>query len=428
MAGKSKGAHKDKQLSAAFVRSVTEPGTYIDGNGLMLKVDKSGAKRWVQRLMVSGARVDMGLGPVSLVSLADARAKALDNRRVARSGGDPRPEKVAVAPSFTEAMEKVLARKEAEFSNAKHRLQWRSTLETYALPIIGRMKLSDIEPSDILRVLSQEVDGEGGSLWQARTETATRLRRRIEAVLSWATVAGHRSGDNPARWKGNLDHMLPAPSKISETIHHPALKLSDAQRWWRQLTRREGMAALALSFLALTWARSGEVRAMEWDEVDLDKAMWVVPARKMKMGREHRVPLPSQAVDLLKKVPREGDSPLVFPAPRGGLLSDMSLSACMRRMHEFSVENDLGGYFDPRSGRPAVPHGLRSTARDWAAEHGFERDLAEIALAHDVGEVTERAYRRTDMLERRRAMLAEWANFLTAAQIADRVVRIRRAR
>ncbi len=428
MPGKSKGAHKEKQLSAAFVRSASDPGTYIDGNGLMLKVDKSGAKRWVQRLVVDGKRVDIGLGSASLVTLAEARGMAFDNRRVARSGGDPRPEKAVCPPTFSEAMEKVLARKDAEFSNDKHRAQWRSTLEKYAVPILGRAKVSAIEPSDILRVLTQEVADGSGPLWEARTETATRLRRRIEAVLAWATVAGHRSGDNPARWKSNLDHMLPAPSKISETTHHPALALNDAPRWWRQLSRREGMAPLALSLLSLTWARSGEVRSMEWSEVDLGQALWIVPEAKMKMGREHRVPLPPQALELLRAVPRIRHSSLVFPAPRGGMLSDMSLSACMKRMHQSDVENGDGGFFDYRSGRPAVPHGLRSTARDWAAERGYERDLAELALAHNVGEAAERAYRRTDMLERRRAMLSDWADFLTSQQTVDRVVRIRGSR
>ena len=257
---------------------------------------------------------------------------------------------------------------------------------------------------DVLRVLQP--------IWSDKTETASRLRGRIEAVLSWATVAGHRVGDNPARWGGNLSELLAKPGKVAKTTNHAALSLADAPRWWADLAKREGMAARALQFLAMTVARSGEVRGMTWAEVDLEKALWIVPAARMKAGREHRVPLTREAVELLRTLPQMEASPYVFFAPRGGMLSDMTLSAVMRRMQEAEEKAGRTGYLDPRSGRPAVPHGLRSTFRDWAAEQGIERDMAEMALAHTVGSEVERAYRRTDMLERRRAMLSAWGDFL----------------
>tara|TARA_R100000789_G_scaffold18503_1_gene21328 strand:- start:2504 stop:3793 length:1290 start_codon:yes stop_codon:yes gene_type:complete len=402
------GRHPEKALTDRGVKAKSEPGMYADGNGLYLKIEKSGAKRWVQRLVIRGRRTDLGLGSVSLVSLAKARAEALENRRIARAGGDPVQERrrANAVPTFDTAVEDYLEIKLAEFSNEKHRKQWRTSLRDYASPVIGSLKVSDITLRDVLRVLEP--------IWSDKTETASRLRGRIEAVLAWATVAGHRDGDNPARWKGNLDQMLAKPSKVAKTGNHAALSPDNAARWWNDLQRRSGIAAQGLQFLTLTVARSGEVRGMTWDEVDLDKALWTVPAERMKAGREHRVPLTGAALSLLKALPRMKASPYVFFAPRGGMLSDMSISAVMRRMHVDAVKKWGAGYLDPRAKRPAVPHGLRSTFRDWAAEHGIERDLAEMALAHTVGSEVERAYRRTDLLERRRTLLERWEGFLKA--------------
>ena len=351
---------------------------------------------------------------------------ALENRRTARAGGDPLAAKrdLAAIPTFAEAVDRFLASKLAEFRNDKHRAQWRSTLNTYAGPVLGNMHVSDVTLPDVLRVLEP--------IWRDKTETASRLRGRIEAVLSWARVAGHRTGDNPARWKGNLDAMLPKPGKVAKADNHPALALEDAAGWFAALGRREGMAARAVEFLALTAARSGEVRGALWPELDLEAALWTIPAGRMKAGREHRVPLTAEVVALIRSLPKMTDAegeeePFVFFAPRGGILSDMSLSAVMRRMQEAEAkrldEADRAagrkppeaprGFVDPRSGRPAVPHGLRSTFRDWAAERTeFPREMAEIALAHNVGSEVERAYRRGDMLERRRGMMAAWGRFL----------------
>lgn len=314
--------------------------------------------------------------------------------------------------TFDVAVEKFLDGELVEFRNAKHRRDWRSSLDRYARPVLGKMRVQSIEVRDVLRVLEP--------IWRDRTETANRVRGRIEAVLSWATVAGYRVGDNPARWKGNLSEIIPKPGKIAKSGHQPALSLADASQWWARLSEREGMAARALQFLALTAARSGEVRGMTWDEVDFGptdkgkhpKAFWTVPAGRMKNNREHRVPLTDEAVDLLRSLPRMEGSAIVFFAPRGGMLSDMSISAVMRRMQEAEIKAGRPGYLDPRSKRPAVPHGLRSTFRQWTAETGYPRDMAEIALAHWIGSEVERTYQRSDMLDRRRKMMADWGAFL----------------
>jgi integrase len=322
--------------------------------------------------------------------------------------------------TFAEAMEKYLAAKLSEFRNEKHRKQWRSTLDTYALPVLGPKRVAEIRVQDVLKVLEP--------IWRTKTETASRLRGRIENVLSWATVAGHRTGDNPARWKGNLSEILPKPTKIAKGENQPALALREVTQWWADLAMREGMAARALQFLTLAAARSGEVRGMTWNELDRDEngnAVWTVPASRMKTGRDHRVPLTAEAVALLTALPRMESSPYVFFAPQGGMLSDMSISAVMRRMQDTEVKAGRAGYLDPSSKRPAVPHGLRSTFRQWTAERGYPRDMAEIALAHWIGSEVERAYQRSDMFERRLAMMSDWAAFLRgAAALTDNVIRL----
>lgn len=421
-------------LTARFVETVTKPGKHFDGHGLFLRVRPNGGKQWVQRITIRGKRCEIGLGSPPAVPLAMARKMALENRGKAMMGGDPLAERreAAAVLTFDMAIETYLAGKLDEFRNEKHRKQWRSTLTTYASPMLGQKMVSEITVQDVLRVLEP--------IWLTKTETAKRLRGRIENVLSWATVAGHRTGDNPARWKGNLSEILPKPSKVAKGGNHPALVVCDVPQWWADLGRRDGMATKALQFLTLTAARSGEVRGMTWDEIDLGTesavrsapvatlatfATWTIPASRMKGGREHRVPLTPEAVAVLKNLPRMGDSPFVFFAPRGGMLSDMSISAVMRRMQESEIKAGRVGYLDPRSKRPAVPHGLRSTFRQWAAEQGYPRDMAEIALAHFIGSDVERAYQRSDMLERRRVMMKAWANFLCGeAGTTENVVRI----
>ncbi len=426
---------KVNALTAAKLSGDLAPGKYHDGGGigLYLRVEPNGSRFWVQRITVNGKRREIGLGSPPLVSLATARRKATANKQTALEGGDPLAEKRKGRDglTFAAAVETYLGKKSAEFRNDKHRKQWRATLDTYAAPVLGKMMVQAIEVRDVLRVLEP--------IWLDKNETASRLRGRIEAVLSWATVAGHRTGDNPARWAGNLKELLPKPSKVAKAENHPALALSDVSRWWRELTRREGMAARALEFATLTAARSGEVRGMTWDEIDFrgrdktDKtdltpsettATWTIPALRMKAGRAHRVPLTPEAVAILEALPRT-ESPYVFHAQRGGMLSDMTLSAVMRRMQEAEVKAGRAGFLDPQNKRPAVPHGLRSTFRQWAAEQGFPRDMAELALAHFIGTDVERAYQRSDMIERRRAMMAAWAGFLHGeAEVAGNVIKL----
>jgi len=379
---------KAKEMSAVEVRRIVHPGTgrnvcfAVGGvDGLQLQITPTGARSWLLRYKMKGRRHQLGLGSYPDTTLSQARDRARQVKDMIWQGIDPLAEKHRL--TFAQAVEDYCEAKLGEFRNEKHRKQWRSTLDRYAVPVI--------EP-----------------IWTDKTVTAKRLRGRIEAVLSWATVAGHRKGDNPARWKGNLSEILPKPTKVTKAAHQPALALADAPEWFTDLRARSGIATRALEFLTLTAARSGEVRGATWAEIDLDAGLWIVPAARMKAEREHRVPLTKEAVDLLKAMPRMQGSDYVFPAARGGALSDMALSACMRRMNEARD----GGYLDRVSGRPAVPHGLRSTFRDWTAEQGYPRDMAEMALAHHVGTEVERAYRRSDMLERRRAMMAAWGRFL----------------
>ena len=410
-----------KALTARFVETIATPGKYFDGQGLILLVHANGARQWVQRITIRGKRCELGLGSPPAVSLATARKLALENRGKAMMGGDPLQERREARSglTFDAAVDHYLASKLDGFRNEKHKAQWRSTLDTYARPVMGAKLVRDIRVQDVLRVVEP--------IWSDKTETASRVRGRIESVLSWATVAGHRAGDNPARWKGNLAELVAKPGKAARGDNQPAVSLPDAARWWRDLQAREGIATLALQFLTLTAARSGEVRGATWSEVTMPDneaagGLWVIPAARMKMSREHRVPLSAEAVAILRAVPRIGDTPFVFPAVRGGQLSDMALSAVMRRIHAADVAAGRQGYLDPQSKRAAVPHGLRSTFRQWTAERGFARDMSELALAHLVGSEVERAYQRSDMLERRRAMMAAWAAFLAGREGGENVV------
>lgn len=408
-----------KELSAIEVKRLAHPGG--DGNhvvavggiaGLLLQLLPGGGKTWLLRTTVGVKRRHVGLGGYPEVTLAQARERAREAKELIRQGVDPVEHKKATRSALIAAQRRGLSFRDAvdryetakmEGMAPKGRKQWRSQLETYALPAIGDMLVQEITVQDVLRALQP--------IWAEKPETAKKLRASLEAVLSWATVSGHREGDNPARWRGNLKELLPARDK-AKAGNQPALALVDAPKWFADLCKRDGVGSRALEFLALTAARSGEVRGATWDEIDLAAGTWIIPASRMKAGNEHRIPLPSAAVTLLKALPRMADNPLVFPAVRGGQLSDMTLSATMKRLHEAEVAKGRKGWLDARNGRPAVPHGLRSTFRDWAAETGVPRDMAEIALAHSVGSEVERAYRRSDMVERRRDMMAAWAQFL----------------
>ncbi len=422
------------ELTALDVKRLAHPGgkrnrLFSVGGvpGLHLQITPGGGRSWVLRAKVGTLRRDIGLGGFPGVTLSQARDKAREARAKIEGGVDPVDERKAMKAAliaaqrrgltFADAVHRCLAAKLDAFKNPKHRQQWENTLATYACPELGKMLVQDITTQDVLRVLQP--------LWMDKTETATRLRGRIEAVLSWATVAGHRTGDNPARWAGNLKELLPPPSKVATEGNHPALALDDAERWFAALQTRDGFGARALEFLTLTASRSQEVRAACWDEIDLDKALWVIPGARMKMGKEHRVPLPDRAVELLKALPRLEGNPLVFPAARGGQLSDMTLSATMKRIHEAEVATGGPGFIDRTSKRPAVPHGLRSTFRDWVAERtSFPGDMAEVALAHKISNAVEASYRRGDMVEKRRRMMTDWANFLNASENNAQVIRL----
>lgn len=422
------------ELTALDVKRLAHPGgkrnrLFSVGGvpGLHLQITPSDGRSWVLRVKVGTLRRDIGLGGFPGVTLSQARDKAREARAKIEGGVDPVEERNAVKAAliaaqrrgltFDKATAQCLAAKLDAFKNPKHRQQWENTLAAYASPELGKMLVQDIITQDVLRVLQP--------LWLDKTETASRLRGRIEAVLSWATVAGHRTGDNPARWAGNLKELLPPPSKVATEGNHPALALDDAAHWFAALQTREGFGARALEFLTLTATRSQEVRGAAWDEIDMDKALWIIPAVRMKMGKEHRVPLSPRAVALLKALPRLEGNPLVFPAARGGQLSDMTLSATMKRMHEAEVAKGGVGFIDRTSKRPAVPHGLRSTFRDWVAERTtFPGDMAEVALAHKISNAVEASYRRGDMIEKRRRMMADWSAFLAQSPRTAKVIRL----
>ena len=396
---------KGRELSALETKRLNKPGMNFVGGvpGLALQVLPTGGRTWILRATIAGRRRDMGLGGYPEVTLARAREKAAQYRDQIRVGRSPLAENHAarsalrahVSMSFKQAAENFIDSQRSSWSNPKHAAQWESTLLKYALPIIGGLDVSHINASHILRILEQPIEGEG-KFWEVRTETASRLRGRLEKVLDWAKGRGLRSGDNPAGWRGNLEAQLPKASKVKKVTHHPALTLDEVSAFVGKLRQQKGTAAKALEFAILTAARSGEVRGAAWGEIDLRNGLWVIPATRMKAGKDHRVPLSSDAVVLLKNQPRIEGNDLIFSAPRGGVLSDMTLSAVMRRMK-----------------RSEVPHGFRSTFRDWAAERtDYPRDIAEMALAHSISNAVEAAYRRGDMLEKRRMMMNDWASFL----------------
>lgn len=421
------------EMSAIEVKRLRHPGrgrnvTFAVGgvSGLQLQITPTGARSWVLRTTVGRRRRDIGLGGYPDVTLAQARERARDAKEKIRQGIDPIEARKAIKAALVAAQRRGLTFDEAfrqycdaklmELGSDKDRVRWRSSIARYALPHIGDILVDDLNVQDMLRVLEP--------VWRSKTETASRVRARIEGILAWATVAGHRSGENPARWKGNLDALLPKPSRVAEKGNQPAVALDDMAAWFAALRQHGGTAARALEFLTLCAGRSGEVRGARWDEMDLSSMIWTIPASRMKAEREHRVPLTDAAAAIVEAMPRIEGSPYVFAAPRGGVLSDMTISAVMRRMQARAEANaesageDVirAGWRDPRSGRHAVPHGLRSTFRDWVAERtNFPGEMAEVALAHKVANAVEAAYRRGDMVEKRRRMMGAWADFVSGA-------------
>lgn len=411
-----------KVLSAKAVEKIKTPGVHAVGGvpGLALQVAPPTGRSWILRFSLDGRRRDLGLGSCSEVSLEEAREAAFEARRLIRQGVNPIAQRArrSSAPetrTFKTAALALVASKRDGWKNAKHAEQWTSVFEAYAFPVIGHLAVDEVDTPAVLRVLQQDYRRSSADapqpLWTAIPETASRLRGRIEAVLDAARVGGHRTGDNPARWKGHLEHILPTKSSLprGKEKHHPALPYDEAASFMLELRAAEGIGARALEFAILTAARSGQVRGATWPEIDLDKGVWTIPASRMKAARDHRVPLPAAALELLRALPRVGGTDLIFPAPRGGELSDMTLSAVIKRMNE----GRAGVRWKDNEGRPAVPHGFRSTFKDWCTERtNYPNELSELALAHQVPDKVEAAYRRGDMFEKRRRMMDAWAAFL----------------
>lgn len=401
---------KAKELSALAVGRLMRPGLHFVGGvaGLALQVTATGARSWILRASVGGKRRDMGLGGFPDVTLAGAREAARNARQSIKDGIDPiedmRAKRSALAASrasamtFKEAASAYITSHESGWKSAKHAEQWRSTLETYAYPIIGSIGVSEIEVSHVLRTLEP--------IWSGKTETASRVRGRIELVLDWATARGFRKGENPARWRGHLDKLLPARMKVQKVAHHAALGYREVGEFMAELRKHDGSGARALEFAVLTASRSGEVRGATWAEIDLEARHWTIPAERMKAAKEHRIPLSDAAVALLTALPRVAGSDLVFPNSKNAVLSDMTLTAVLRRM-----------------GRDVTAHGFRSTFRDWAGETtAYPREVIEHALAHQLKDKAEAAYARGSLFDKRRRLMADWATYCNTPQATGETV------
>ena len=384
---KPRGSHPRNALTAAFVRQVGEAGRYCDGDGLYLEVHETGRRCWVQRLVIRKRRRELGLGGFPLVSLKEARARAFANRKLARAGGDPLAEKRRSKgiPTFAEATARVLEQKRAGWRSPKHAHDWPTSLQRYVLPRLGTVSVSEVSSGDVLEILSP--------IWHTKAETARRVRQRISAVMQWAVAMEFRM-DNPCdrvgatlgRQRDVVQHMPALPHRA---VASALLVVAES--------RATKAAKLAFTFLVLTAARSGEVRQARWAEIALDEAVWKIPAERMKANREHEVPLSPRALNVLDAAQAlRDDSGLVFPSRRGKPLSDMTLSKLLK---ELGIE--------------AVPHGFRSSFRDWASEEtNHPREVVEAALAHQVKDKVEAAYARSTLKERRRRLMEDWSAYL----------------
>jgi integrase len=407
------------RLTALKVEKAKQPGMYADGGGLYLRVTREGTKSWVFRFMLNGRPRWMGIGPLALYGLQEARGKALDARRLRHEGVDPIDARRALraqerleaakAMTFEQCAESYIKAHRAGWRNAKHAAQWEATLATYAEPIIGVLPVQAVDTGLVMKVLEQEVryapDKPTAPLWTARPETASRLRGRMESILDWAKVRGYREGENPARWRGHLDKLLPPRAKVRKVEHHAALPYDELPDFMAALRTHEGVAARALEFAILTAARTGEVIGARWSEIDIGEKLWTIPQERMKAGKEHRVPLSARAVVIIEEMKPLADigagldegCAFVFPGGRRGQpLSNMAFLMLLRRMKR----DDL------------TAHGFRSSFRDWAAERtNFPSEVAEMALAHSVSSKVEQAYRGGDLFERRRRMMIAWTTF-----------------
>ena len=394
------------RLTALKVDKAKQPGMYADGGGLYLRVTDSGTKNWVFRFMLNGRPRWMGVGPLHTIGLAEARNRAAAFRLQRHDGVDPierrRAERLqarldaAKAVTFKECAARYIASHRAGWRNPKHAAQWQATLATYAEPVMGGLSVQAVDTALVLKVLEP--------IWTTKPETAGRVRGRIESILDWAKVRGYRAGENPARWRGHLDKLLPARSKVRRVEHHAALPYAELPSFLVRLREQEGIAARALEFAILTAARTGEVIGARWSEMDLLDKTWTLPAARMKAGREHRVRYPLARSPSWKEMQphRPAEDAFVFPGGKNGRpLSNMAFLMLLRRM-------GLGD---------VTAHGFRSSFRDWAAERtNFPAEVAEMALAHTVSDKTVAAYNRSDLFERRRRLMAAWATFCTAPE------------
>ncbi len=396
-----------KELTAVEVRRLVAPGWHAVGTvpGLGLSVTHADSRSWVLRVTVGTKRREIGLGAYPAVTLADAHAKARVIRAEVEQGIDPLDKRrearslliaaQTVGMTFDQCAAAYIKAHRDGWKNAKHAQQWENTLSTYAGPVIGAMLVRHIETPHVLAVLEP--------IWRDRTETATRLRARLELVIDWATARGERQGLNPARWRGHLDKLLPKPSKVATTGHHAALPWREIGPFMTRLRAADGMGARCLEWAVLTACRSGEARGATWSEIDLQARTWTIPASRMKASREHRVPLSDAALALLVSLPRIVGNDLVFPAPRGGVLSDATMGAVLKRL-----------------GVPVTVHGFRSTFRDWCAEStSYPQHVAEMALAHTIGDKVEAAYRRGDLFEKRVRLMDDWASWCARTTTAE---------
>lgn len=404
---------KVERLNALQVAKLTKPGYYCDGAGLYLQVSPTGSKSWILRYVLAGKPREMGLGSFVTFTLADARQRAREKRQLLADGVDPiearrtviLQKRMADASiiTFDKAAADFINGNSSGWRNAKHGEQWRNTLATYASPVIGNLPVSEVNTALVLRVLQP--------IWADKTETATRVRGRIEKILDWAKVQGFRTGDNPAAWRGHLSEVLPKPGKVAKAGHHAALPWAEIGAFLQELRAMQGAGALAMELIILTATRTSEVLNATWAEFDLDAGLWTIPPERMKGFREHRVPLSAAALAVLEKAKAESNgSEFVFPGKPGRAVSNMICLATLKRMERADL----------------TVHGFRSTFRDWCAEStAYPRDVAEMALAHAIEDKSEAAYRRGDLLEKRRALMSDWAEFCGKVRTGGDVVAIR---
>jgi integrase len=404
-------AREIHKLSAVEVNKARKRGFYSDGGGLYLQVAPGGSKSWVFRFKKNGKARDMGLGPVHTLTLAEAREKATACRRLRLDGVDPiaqrqqdraaRALEAAKAITFEQCATAYMADNSIAWKNSKHRQQWANTLASYAYPVIGKLSVQAIDTGLVVKILKP--------MWTEIPETAIRLRGRIETVLNWASAHGYRKGENPARWKGNLDHLLPKRSKVRAIKHFAALPYGELGAFMTELRKHEGVAALALQFTILTAARTNETLNAKWSEFDLSKKLWTIPAIRMKSGREHRVPLSNAALAILKPLAEARQGEYVFSGRVAGKpLTDMSMLMTLRRM-----------------GRTETAHGFRSAFKDWARERtSFANEVSEAALAHVNADKVEAAYARGDLFEKRAKLMEAWASYCDAGPVGGDVISI----